>query len=160
MDLETMHLYRANIRNFQLPNGQYIYIYEYGSFFNTSSYSFPLYYRLSSNPENFASVEHHKLVVSSGTKPTSSPYVVWTPYGGKNGTIIASSGTESTLFINKALGQGEWTEIASPEAHSYTRSLRVLSEKGGRYLLVNGGGVLSGTANKVTATVMDLKDYL
>lgn len=115
---------------------------------------------MSSNPEDFASVEHHKLVVSSGTKPTSSPYVVWTPYGGKNGTIIASSGTESTLFINRALGQGEWTEIASPEAHSYTRSLRVLSEGNGRYLMVNGGGVLGGSANRVTVTVMDLKEYL
>ncbi|KAF7719590.1 Exo-alpha-L-1,5-arabinanase [Penicillium ucsense] len=144
----------------KLPNGQYIYIYEYGSFFNTSSYSFPLYYRLSSDPQSFASATHHKLVVSSGTKPTSSPYVVWTPYGGKHGTIIASSGTQSTLFINKALGQGEWTEIQCPEPHSYTRSLKVLSKDKGRYLLVNGAGVLNGAANKVTVTVMDLKKYL
>ncbi|KAJ5089629.1 Neuraminidase [Penicillium argentinense] len=143
-----------------LPNGKYFYIFEYGSFFNTSSYSFPLYYRISSDPENFASAPDNKLIVSSGTKPTSSPYVVWTPYGGKHGTIIASSGTQSTLFINKALGEGEWTEIESPEAHSYTRSLRVLEGNGGRYLLVNGGGVLQGTSNSVTATVMDLKDYL
>ncbi|EPS34369.1 putative exo-alpha-L-1,5-arabinanase [Penicillium oxalicum 114-2] len=144
----------------KLPNGEYIYIYEYGSFFNTSDYSFPIYYRLSSDPESFAAAEHHKLVVSSSTQPTSSPYVVWTPYGGRHGTIIASSGTQGTLFINKNLGRGEWTEIQSPEPHSYTRSLRILSEGKGRYLLVNGAGVLSGSANKVTVTVMDLEKYL
>jgi hypothetical protein len=98
--------------------------------------------------------------VSSGTVPTSSPYVTWTKYGGKNGTIIASSGTQSTIFINQALGEGEWTEIASPESVSYTRSLRILSEGDGRYLAINGGGVLAGTANTVSVSVMDLKEAL
>lgn len=98
--------------------------------------------------------------MSSGTKPTSSPYVVWTPYGGKNGTIIVSSGTQDNLFVNQALGEGEWTEIKSPEAHSYTRSLRVLSEENGRYLLIHGAGVLLGTSNRVTASVLDLKTVL
>lgn len=92
--------------------------------------------------------------------PTSSPYVVWTSYGGENGTIIASSGTQSTLFVNQALGEGEWTEIESPEAHSYTRSLRVLSEDEGRYLMVHGAGVLSGTSNSVTVSVVDLEESL
>ncbi|CAG8101816.1 unnamed protein product [Penicillium olsonii] len=144
----------------KLPNGKYFYIYEYGSFFGTSTYSFPLYYRITSDPEKVAEAPHQRLVVSSGTKPTSSPYVVWTPYGGKNGTIIASSGTQSTLFINKALGEGEWTEIPSPEEHGYTRALRVLSEDGGRYLMVHSAGVLLGTNNRVSASVMDLKDVL
>ncbi|KAJ5996801.1 hypothetical protein N7499_006884 [Penicillium canescens] len=144
----------------KLPNGKYFYIYEYGSFFGTSSYSFPLYYKISSNPEDFLSVEGQRLVVSSGTKPTSSPYIVWTKYGGKNGTLIASSGTQSTLFINKALGEGEWTEIASPQEHSYTRALRVLEEDGGRYLMVHSAGVLSGTANRVSESIIDLKKVL
>ncbi|KAJ5684650.1 CAZyme family GH93 [Penicillium maclennaniae] len=143
-----------------LPNGQYIYFYEYGSFFDTATYSFPLYYRLSSDPEDFASSEGIALVASSGTVPTSSPYVVWTEYGGKNGTIIASSGTQSNIFINQALGEGEWTEIASPESASYTRSLRILSEGNGRYLAINGGGVLGGTSNTVSMSVMDLKKAL
>ncbi|KAJ5130890.1 uncharacterized protein N7515_006929 [Penicillium bovifimosum] len=144
----------------ELPNGKFFYIYEYGSFFGTSDYSFPLYYRISSDPEDIASAPGQRLVVSSGTQPTSSPYAVWTPYGGDNGTIIVSSGTQSTLFINKALGDGEWTEIACPEEHGYTRSLRVLSEDGGRYLLVHSAGVLSGTSNRVSVSVMDLSEVL
>ncbi|KAG2417599.1 hypothetical protein HFD88_008818 [Aspergillus terreus] len=143
----------------KLPNGNYFYVYEYGSFFNTSSYSFPLYYRITADPEDIASAPHQKLVVSSGTQPTSSPYVVWTPYGGRHGTIIVGSGTQSSVFINRQLGQGEWTEIPTPEGHSYTRALRVLKEGGGRYLLVHGAGVLGGESNKVTASLMDLRDY-
>ncbi|PLB55603.1 BNR/Asp-box repeat protein [Aspergillus steynii IBT 23096] len=140
----------------KLPNGKYIYVYEYGSFFNTSSYSFPIYYRISADPENFNAAPHQRLVVSSGTVPTSSPYVVWTPYGGKNGTIIVSAGTQDSIFINQALGEGEWTEIATPEGHSYTRSLRVLREDPSK-LLLHGAGVLLGKTNKVTVSVMDLK---
>jgi hypothetical protein len=36
----------------------------------------------------------------------------------------------------------------------------VLSEENGRYLLINGGGVLSGTSNTVTVSVVDLKEVL
>lgn len=119
-----------------------------------------MYFRLSSDPENIASAPGQRLVVSSGTQPTSAPYVVWTPYGGENGTIIVSAATQNTLFINKALGEGEWTEIPCPEGHSYTRALRVLSEDGGRYLLVNTAGVLLGEDNRVSVSVMDLKEVL
>lgn len=136
--------------------------YEYGSFFNTSSYSFPVYYRISRNPEAFASAPHQKLVVSSGTKPTGSPYVVWTPFGNaKNGTLVVSAGSSTSVFVNSALGQGEWTEVATTELASYTRSLRILQGAQGRFLLINGAGRLPpSTTNKVTDTVLDLKTVL
>ncbi|KAF9888158.1 hypothetical protein FE257_009153 [Aspergillus nanangensis] len=143
----------------KLPNNNYIYVYEYGSFFNTSDYSFPIYYRIASDPEDFLSAPHQKLVVSTGAQPTSSPYVVWTPYGGRHGTIIVGSGTQSSVFINRNLGRGEWAEIPTPEGHSYTRALRVLQEGGGRYLLVHGAGVLLGSNNKVTASLVDLAEF-
>jgi hypothetical protein len=133
--------------------------YEYGSFFNTSSYSFPVYYRLSEDPENFLAAPHQKLVVSSGTQPTGSPYNVWSSFGGDNGTIVVSCGSLSTVFVNQALGEGEWTEIATPESASYTRSLRIL-EQDQKYLLLNGGGVLNGQSNKVTVSVIDLESAL
>ncbi|KKK15462.1 hypothetical protein P175DRAFT_0426288 [Aspergillus ochraceoroseus IBT 24754] len=143
----------------KLPNGKYIYTYEYGSFFGTSSYSFPVYYRISADPEGFTDAEHHRLTVSDGTAPTASPYVVWTPWGGANGTIVVSCGSLSTVFVNQALGEGKWTEVATPEAYSYTRSLRILSEDP-RMLLLNGGGVLGGTSNAVTVSVMNLEEAL
>ncbi|RDW81002.1 sialidase family protein [Aspergillus mulundensis] len=143
----------------KLPNGKYFYIYEYGSFFNTSSYSFPLYYRISADPEGFINAEHHELIVSSGTIPTSSPYVTWTPWGGKNGTIVVSSGTQDSIFVNQALGEGEWTEVATPEPHSYTRNLRILKEDP-RFVLLHGAGVLLGEENKVTVSLMNLEEAL
>lgn len=143
----------------KLPNGKYFYIYEYGSNFNTSDYSFPLYYRISADPEGFIDAEHHELVVSSGTIPTSSPYVTWTPWGGRNGTIVVSGGTQSTIFVNQALGEGEWTEVPTPEPNSYTRNVRILKEDP-RFVLINGAGVLLGEENKVTVSLMNLEEAL
>lgn len=133
--------------------------YEFGSFFGTPYYSFPVYFRLSWDPETFGEAEGHRLVVSDGTQPQSSPYVTWTPYGGPNGTIIVSCGTFSSVFVNQALGEGEWTEVPTPEGVSYTRSLRIF-EQNPRFLLLDGAGVLGGTNNKVTVSVMDLEKAL
>lgn len=100
--------------------------------------------------------------MSDGTQPASSPYVVWTPYGNSaNGTIIVSCGTASSVFVNQALGEGEWMEIATPEGTSYSRSLRVLQEQGGkddgRMLLLMGAGHLPpSTTNRVTDSLVDL----
>ncbi|KAE8361171.1 hypothetical protein BDV27DRAFT_31353 [Aspergillus caelatus] len=143
----------------KLPTGEFIMTYEYGSYFGTSDYSFPVYYRISADPENFLAAPHQKLVVSSGTQPTGSPYNVWTPFGGDNGTLVVSCGNLGSVFVNQALGEGEWTEISTPESASYTRSLRILQEKE-NYLLLNGGGVLQGESNKVTVSVMDLEAAL
>jgi hypothetical protein len=82
--------------------------------------------------------------------------VTWTPYGGPDGTIIVSCGTFSSVFINQALGEGEWTEVATPEGTSYTRSLRIF-EQDPQFLLINGAGVLNGEENSVTVSVVDLE---
>lgn len=135
-------------------------MHEFGSFFDTADYSFPVYYRISSDPEDFNSAEGVQLIASDGTKPLSAPYVVWTSYGGKNGTIIASAESSTSVFINQALGEGEWTEIATPEGASYSRSLRILEEGDGNWLLLNGGGALGGEDNSVTVSVVNLKQAL
>ncbi|PWY75515.1 neuraminidase [Aspergillus heteromorphus CBS 117.55] len=144
----------------QLPNGAYIYTYEYGSYFSTTTYTFPVYFRIASNPEDIASAPGQRLVVSDGTEPTSSPYVVWSAQGGEHGTIIVSCGSYSSVFVNTELGDGEWTEVATPESASYSRSLRVLSEADGDYLVLAGGGPLGGDSNQVTASLVDLTELL
>ncbi|PYH87532.1 neuraminidase, partial [Aspergillus ellipticus CBS 707.79] len=120
----------------QLPNNKYIYFYEYGSYFNTSTYTFPLYYRIANTPEEISSAAGQPLIATSGTQPTSSPYVVWSAHGGAHGTVIASSGSYSSVFTNGNLGEGEWTEVATGEGTSYSRSLRVLEEGEGGWLVV------------------------
>ncbi|KAI1139863.1 glycoside hydrolase family 93 protein [Hypoxylon sp. FL0543] len=141
-----------------LPNGQYIYTYEYGGGPNpANSGSFPVYYRLSSDPEKFNSATHHVLRTTDGTVPTGSPYVVWSSAGGANGTIIVSSGCCSEIYINKALGaENAWTKVSTPEGTSYTRSLHVFQEDPGSLLLAGGGQLPPSTTNKVTISVMNV----
>ncbi|KAI0008748.1 glycoside hydrolase family 93 protein [Xylariaceae sp. FL0662B] len=122
-----------------LPNGRYIYAYEYGGGPNPagSGYSFPVYYRLSGDPEDFASATHHPIVASGGTVPNGSPYVVWTPAGGENGTIVVSSGCCSQIFVNKALGADDaWESVSTPEG---------------------GGHLPPSTTNKVTVSVISVE---
>ncbi|KAH8703276.1 hypothetical protein BGW36DRAFT_354704 [Talaromyces proteolyticus] len=143
----------------QLPNGMYIMTYEYGSFFNTSTYTFPVYFRIASNPEEFNSATGNRLIVSNAsTEPQSSPYIVWTSHGSdRNGSIIVSCGTHSSVFVNQALGEGEWTEVETPESTSYSRSLRILQEDPKKLLLFGAGLLPPSTNNKVTDSVIDLK---
>lgn len=142
-----------------LPNGQYIQTYEYGGGPNptASGYSFPVFYRLSADPEKFMEATAHRLRTTDGVIPAGSPYVVWSSVGGKNGTIIVSSGCCSDVYINRALGaEGAWTRLSTPEGVSYTRSLKVFEEDPS-YLLIAGGGALPpSTTNKITVSVMKL----
>ena len=94
--------------------------------------------------------------VDDGTVPISSPYNVWTPVGGENGTIVVSCGTLSQVFTNTDLAApgSLWKSVDTPEGTSYTRSLRVLADQSD--ILIAGGGVLSGTNNSVTASVIDI----
>jgi hypothetical protein len=139
-----------------LPNGKYIMTYEYGGGpAITTSYQFPVYFKMVSDPEKFGAATGFSLQSIDGVIPTGSPYVVWSPVGGKNGTIIVSASSSSDVYINKALGEGPWTSVATPEKAAYTRHLRVLKDK--KKLLIMGGGVLPpSTTNVVEVSVMDI----
>lgn len=140
-----------------LPNGKYIYVYEYGGGpAITSGYQFPVYYRISSDPLNFNAATHVSLKTTDGTIPNGSPYVVWSPVGGENGTLIVSCGTASDIYINKGLGQGTWKKVATPEGTSYTRHLRILEKDPSKLLIMGGGKLPPSTTNKITVTVMDI----
>jgi hypothetical protein len=139
-----------------LPNGKYIMTYEYGGGpAITTSYQFPVYFKMVSDPEKFGAATGFSLQSNDGVIPTGSPYVIWSPVGGKNGTIIVSASSSSDVYINKALGEGPWTSVATPEKAAYTRHLRVLKDK--KKLLIMGGGVLPpSTTNVVEVSVMDI----
>jgi hypothetical protein len=139
----------------RLPNNKYMMTYEYGGGPGFSGYSFPVYYRINDNPLDFNSSAGYP-VVAGNVHPTSSPYIVWSPAGGENGTIIISSGSRSEIFINKALGAvDQWVMVATPQPAAYTRHLRVLPHK--NHLLIMGGGHLPpSTTNNVSLSVIDV----
>jgi hypothetical protein len=139
----------------QLPNGKYFYTYENCR----PNKGCPVTYRISSDPENFASAPPVQLVTTTGYSPGSSPYNVWTPYGGVNGTIIVNAYSSGSIFVNQALGEGPWREIKTPAPGAYTRMLRIMKEDP-KMLLINGGGPLGGSRNMVTVTMINLETAL
>ncbi|KAF1846204.1 glycoside hydrolase family 93 protein [Cucurbitaria berberidis CBS 394.84] len=142
-----------------LPNGKYIMTYEYGGGpAITTSYQFPVYFKISADPEKFGPVTGVVLKASDGTIPTGSPYVVWSPVGGKNGTIIVSSSSATEVFINRALGEGPWKKVDTPETASYTRHLRVLNDPT-KLLILGGGKLPPSTTNKVQLSVVDISKW-
>ncbi|SPQ25626.1 364c42cb-4dd6-4b80-9b76-56aec9a84c5a [Thermothielavioides terrestris] len=142
----------------RLPNGKYIMTYEYGGGpAIPTSYSFPVYYKVVADPETFGAATGVSLKTTDGYVPTSSPYVVWSPVGGKNGTIIVSAGSSGDVYINTGLAEPgtPWTRVATPEPSAYTRNLRVLNDP--TKLLIMGAGQLPpSTTNKVELSVMDI----
>ncbi|KAI0598778.1 Sialidase [Biscogniauxia sp. FL1348] len=150
-----------------LPDGRYIYVYEYGGGADptgapSTGYRFPVYYRLTADPEDIASAPHHGIASRSAdgattTVPNGSPYVVWSPAGGANGTIVVSSGCCSQVFVNRALGaEDAWETVDTPEAASYTRSLHVFQEDPSYVLIAGGGRLPPSTTNKVTISVIQV----
>jgi hypothetical protein len=137
----------------QLPNGQYILAFE---FCGAPQGGCPVHYKLASDPTKFNSAPAHLLKSADGKGMNGSPYVVWTPAGGKDGTIVISSGGASEVFINRHLGSPgtSWAKIGTSAPRSYTRSLMVMKDE--KKILIAGGGVLNGKDNKVTATILDV----
>ncbi|CAI6337866.1 unnamed protein product [Periconia digitata] len=141
----------------ELPNGQFIMTYEYGGGPDFSNYQFPVYFKIVSDPEQFGPATGRVLKATDGTIPTGSPYVVWSPVGGANGTIIASAHSHTDVFINTQLGEGPWTRVATGELTHYTRHLRVLQDTS-KLLIMGGGQLPPSTTNKIQLTVMDISD--
>ncbi|KAJ8076107.1 hypothetical protein PM082_022092 [Marasmius tenuissimus] len=136
-----------------LPNGKYMMTYEYGG---APEAGFACYYRISDSPLTFASAQGFNIRATTGQQTESSPIVVWTPYGGSNGTIVVSAYNNGGLWINKQLGAAgsPWTFVNTGATAGYSRHLSVLPT--GRQIFIVGAGALGGTANRVLASVIDL----
>lgn len=136
-----------------LPDGNWIMTYE---FFGASEEAFAVYYRISESPLTFDSKEGTFLSPADGTVPVGSPYNVWTPAGGPQGTIVVSDGNHRELYLNKKNGDpNAWTTLATPAGRSYTRSLLVLPNDPSRIMII-AGGVLGGEDNSVLVTTIDI----
>jgi hypothetical protein len=136
----------------KLPNGNYIMTYEYGG---ASEGNFAVYYKISSDPEAFGSVPGTVLRATDGTVPTSSPYIVWMPTGGPNGTLVVSAYSTGDLFLNTGAGApNAWTRIASNTAPGYSRGMVPLPD--GHSLEVFSAGLFGTGLNPVTYSTIDL----
>jgi hypothetical protein len=130
------------------PLKKYILVFEHGNGTRSKGgNSYPDSYKLAADPLLFESAPPIAIEAKdmNGTivqtmEPGSAPYVVWSPVGGTNGTIIVTDGNHKKLFINKMGGAVEgWETRDVPEPHAYARSLHVLG-KHPDHLLVIGAG--------------------
>lgn len=134
-----------------LPNGSYILTYE---FYGAVEEAFAVYYRLSEDPLKFNEAGYGTVIrATDGSFPVSSPYNVWTPVGGENGTLVVSCGTAEEVWISRDLTE-TWETVGTKEKTSYSRSLLV--EEDEKTILIVGAGVLSGEENNVTASTIDV----
>lgn len=138
-----------------LPKGKWIMTYEDCNGPNGCAAS----YVIASSPLSFSGATAYYIEPVGGSIPSSSPYNVWTPYGGANGTIIANANSDTAVFYNKKLGDANsWVRVNTNQTRGYTRQIRVTSNT--QYIQLILGGSIGATANKVTTSVLDLSKYI
>jgi hypothetical protein len=133
----------------QMGNGKYILTYELGPEALPGS-RYPVHYRIADSLLEFENATDFLLKSQDGTVPNSAPYVVWTPAGGSNGTVVVSDGKYSELFLNTEYGDpGAWSKVSTGLGSSYSRSLQVMPNNS--VVLMVDGGLYRGANTSVTA---------
>ncbi|KAI7314791.1 glycoside hydrolase family 93 protein [Hortaea werneckii] len=108
-------------------------------------------YKIADDPYSFQDAPTFLLQSTEGLTASAGPYVVWTPAGGENGTIVVSDSTTEDLFLNTQNGDPDaWVNVTSGHGVGYSRSLRVMPGNGGKTVLVTNGGMYGEDETIVT----------
>ncbi|KAK3633265.1 hypothetical protein LTR56_002508 [Elasticomyces elasticus] len=133
-----------------------------GSVQYTNGVQYPVFYKLATDPRDFASSPDLPLLVNGTIAPSSSPYVVWTPEpkGSKYGTIVVSDNDHRSVFTNQAGGtEDSWEEHGTPAGAVYSRAIEIFQRRSD-HLLIYGGdtfnGLMEGDQLPFSATVLDI----
>ncbi|HEX8496738.1 MAG TPA: sialidase family protein [Actinomycetales bacterium] len=119
----------------RLPRGRWIMTWEDG---NNPDVSFGVAYKIAGDPEAFGGLPWQLLRTTSGEVPIGSPYVTWSPAGGREGTIVVSAGENEPLFVNAEGGAPDrWRTLDSLVPRGYSRQVQAFDE---RSLMTIGGG--------------------
>ncbi|KAL6153444.1 hypothetical protein ACJQWK_11372 [Exserohilum turcicum] len=133
---------------------------------NSSSYgsNYPVYYVLADSPLDFRKSVGQPIVINKSSVPNASPYVVWSPIGGPNGTIVVSDADRRQVYTNTFGGDvNKWEEHATPAGAVYSRAIQIFKKRPD-HLMIYGGetfdGLGSGGKIPFSATVVNLRDVL
>lgn len=147
------------------PVNKWILVYEF-PIGNSSSHGshYPVYYRLADSPLDFRLSEGLPIVLTPTFVPNASPYVVWSPTGGPNGTIIVSDADRPQVYTNRFGGQlDRWESHMTPAGATYSRAIHVL-DKYPDHLMIFGGETFDNMGRHkltpFTATVVNLTQVL
>ncbi|GAB7365732.1 hypothetical protein MBLNU230_g7069t1 [Neophaeotheca triangularis] len=142
----------------ELPNGKWFFSFEWLNV--EAGTGFEYYYRLADSPLSVADAEDVPLLpYNTDTQPTGTPYMVWTPAGGPDGTILCSDNNSTSVFINRELGNPDaWEEVETPAGTAYSRSMTVLPNDPSRIMIMSPGDNNSEGLNEVLVTTIDVDD--
>ena len=130
----------------EIDGGQWIMTYELCS---TAGGSCPVNYKIASSPLDFASATGTQIVLNDGSDPCCQPYVVWTPSGGADGTIVVSDGGQTALAVNTEGGNSaDWKSEGSNAPGGYSRALMIMPD-GNTVMTLTGGYHNSDYLNQV-----------
>jgi hypothetical protein len=137
-----------------LPNGEWITTYEFAEVPTGPNYA--AYYRIAKDPLSFQQATGYPIITAEGFQPDASPYVVWTPAGGPQGTIVVTAASNSTVFTHKQLGAPHipWTVVQTPEPEGYSRCLQVMPSN--QDILIMSAGVYGANTTNVSVSVIDI----
>ncbi|CAH0021425.1 unnamed protein product [Clonostachys rhizophaga] len=136
----------------KLPNCNYIFTYE-----QCGNDGCRIHYRLGPDPLDFLNAPDYSVRSDKGTRPSSSPYVVWSSLGGGNGTIILSAATTDKIYVNKNLGAADsWIEFNTPQPRAYTRALMVYRDDPNLLGIIGAGWLPPSAVNYVSNAAIDL----
>ena len=150
------------------PMKKWIIVYEYPGtppeFPGGDSWSgneYPVYYRLAASPYEFDNDRGYPIVTAGGVQPGSSPYVVWTPVGGPNGTLIVSDNDHSDVFTNSDSGRPDrWEAHRTPQPKAYSRALHVPTGNSSHLMLLGGSPYSRSVPRPLSMSVVTVADLL
>ncbi|KAF2743571.1 glycoside hydrolase family 93 protein [Sporormia fimetaria CBS 119925] len=147
------------------PIDKWILVYE-RPIGNSSSYgvNYPVYYVMADDPRDFRKSEGLPIVINNSTAPNASPYVVWSPVGGKFGTIVVSDADRQQVYTNQFGGDvDKWEEHGVPAGSVYSRAIQIF-KKYPDHLAIYGGetfdNIRGNLSTPFSITVVDLKKTL
>ncbi|KAI2484747.1 Glycoside hydrolase family 93 protein [Pyrenophora tritici-repentis] len=133
---------------------------------NSSSYgsNYPVYYVMADSPLEFGKEKGRPIVIGNSSVPNASPYVVWSPVGGPNGTIVVSDADRRQVYTNTHGGAlDKWEAHITPAGAVYSRAIQIFKTRPD-HLMIYGGetydDVASGLLTPFSATVVRLQDVL
>ncbi|KAK4231375.1 Sialidase [Podospora fimiseda] len=131
---------------------------------NSSSHgvNYPVYYRLADKPTEFDSAPGIPIVIGGKVAPNASPYVVWSPSGGPNGTIVVSDADRDELYTNRFGGDPDkWEMHPCEQPSAYSRALHVFKDYP-EHLVVLSGSVFDegGPYDDLSLSVLNLTEVV
>lgn len=146
-----------------MPDGKYIMVYEVVGIKNN-----PVYCRFSEDGKNWGDPSDIGTKIVDSTNNffmSGTPYIIWTPAGGKNGTLVLTAKgtiennnlTGDGLMVNRNLGKGSWRYMptiikynAGLHPGGYSRSM--ISIDNGKKILLLTPVPVQGNRNNIMIT--------